>query len=141
MKTQLCQLHEHTFMWPLEEDVLPEKLSPLPKNIAKNFIETFYKEKRVALVEQEKLWVKEQVRDPSFISCRSYALDLNPLLNVAATESGAIHKGSGLWLPALGLCCSCPRRFLVWHSIDPTLTPGTAEENNACDEVPKEGEV
>jgi hypothetical protein len=70
MNTQLHQLCERTFAWPLEEDVLPERLSPMPKNIAKNFIDTFYKEKGVALVDRERLQVKEQVHNPSLIACR-----------------------------------------------------------------------
>jgi hypothetical protein len=41
----------------------------MPKNITKNFIDTFYKEKGVMLVEHERLQVKEQVRKPSLISC------------------------------------------------------------------------
>jgi hypothetical protein len=58
-KTQLHQLHKRTFAWHSEEDVLPERLSPVAKSIAKNFIDTFYKEKGVALVGHERLWVKE----------------------------------------------------------------------------------
>jgi hypothetical protein len=43
---------------------------PFAKNIAKNFIETFYKEKGVALVHREGLQQKEQVSNLSFVSCR-----------------------------------------------------------------------
>jgi hypothetical protein len=42
---------------------------PLPKNIAKNFTKTLYKEKGVALMHREGLGLKEQVSNPSFISC------------------------------------------------------------------------
>lgn len=58
-KTQLRQLCEPTIIWPLEEDVLPERLSSMLKNIAKNFIDTFYKEKGVGLMDCEKLHVKK----------------------------------------------------------------------------------
>lgn len=39
-KTQLCSLRNHSFGWPPEEVVRPENLPALPKNIAKNFIES-----------------------------------------------------------------------------------------------------
>lgn len=70
MKVHLHQLHEWSFEWPSEEDVLHERLSPLPKNIAKNFIETFYKEKEVALMGCEGLQLKEQFFTPPFIRFR-----------------------------------------------------------------------
>lgn len=54
-KAHLCQIHKSSFKWPLEENFLLDRLSPLLKNIAKNFIESFYKEKGVALVHHEGL--------------------------------------------------------------------------------------
>jgi phosphatidylinositol kinase/protein kinase (PI-3 family) len=63
-KAQPHQLRERSFDWPSKEAVLPERLSPLPKNIAKNFVETFYKEEGVTLMHREGLWLKEQVLRP-----------------------------------------------------------------------------
>jgi hypothetical protein len=66
-KAHLRQLREVTFEWPSEEDVLPKRLSPLPKNIAKNFIETFYKEKGVSLMQHEGLRLKEHICGLAFV--------------------------------------------------------------------------
>jgi hypothetical protein len=46
-----------------------KKLFPLPKNIAKNFIETFYREKGVTLLQREGLPFKEHVLNTSFVFC------------------------------------------------------------------------
>lgn len=43
-KTQLHTLRSSSFGWPSEEAVRLENLPPLPKNIAKNFIESFFKD-------------------------------------------------------------------------------------------------
>ena len=42
-KTQLRTLRDPTFEWPSLDEVRPEALPPLPKNIAKNFTSGFFK--------------------------------------------------------------------------------------------------
>ncbi|RLN07803.1 uncharacterized protein C2845_PM11G17710 [Panicum miliaceum] len=44
-KTQLRTLCSDAFNWPSDNAVRPEKLPTLPKNIAKNFMESFFKGK------------------------------------------------------------------------------------------------
>ena len=41
-KAQLRLMRELLFQWPSPEEVQPEALPPLPKNIAKNFIGVFF---------------------------------------------------------------------------------------------------
>jgi hypothetical protein len=45
MKAQLLSMREATFQWPSPEEVRPNVLLPLPKNIAKNFTGTFFRSK------------------------------------------------------------------------------------------------
>ena len=42
-KAQLQSKRDATFEWPSPEEVCPDALPPLPKNIAKNFTATFFK--------------------------------------------------------------------------------------------------
>ena len=42
-KAQLRSMRDSTFEWPSLDEVRPEALPPLPKNIAKNFTASFFK--------------------------------------------------------------------------------------------------
>jgi hypothetical protein len=42
MKAQLRSMREALFQWPSPDEVRPEALPPLPKNIAKNFTGVFF---------------------------------------------------------------------------------------------------
>ena len=50
LKAQLHTLRDRSFPWPPVESVRPKALPALPKNIAKNFVETFFCEKGHGLV-------------------------------------------------------------------------------------------
>ena len=67
-KAGLRTLRHRSFEWPVQ----PEALPALPKNIAKNFTETFFRVKGRGLVEMEAARMKEKVRFLS--SCLSDAL-------------------------------------------------------------------
>jgi hypothetical protein len=43
MKAQLRTMRDRTFVWPSPDEVRPEALHALPKNIAKNFTSSFFK--------------------------------------------------------------------------------------------------
>jgi hypothetical protein len=60
-KTRLWGLRDLTVQWPTPEEVRPEALAALPKNIAKNFMVTFFKEKGRDIVEHEGERMKDQV--------------------------------------------------------------------------------
>ncbi|RLN13626.1 hypothetical protein C2845_PM09G15860 [Panicum miliaceum] len=62
VKSRLRQLRELDFKCPSEDDITLENLPVLPKNTAKNFLETFFKDFGTLLVEREKLRMKEQIR-------------------------------------------------------------------------------
>jgi hypothetical protein len=59
LKVQFHALRDCNFEWPSEEAVQPGSLPPLPKNIVKNFIQSFFKEKGNALVRREGDRLKE----------------------------------------------------------------------------------
>ncbi|RLM68975.1 uncharacterized protein C2845_PM17G07910 [Panicum miliaceum] len=59
VKTQLETLCSDSFGWPLDEAVRPENLPALPKNIAKNFMESFLKGQGSELVHREGLCIHE----------------------------------------------------------------------------------
>ena len=50
---QLRTMRDPTFEWPSLDEVRPEALPPLPKNIAKNFTSSFFKTHRRDLVRGE----------------------------------------------------------------------------------------
>ena len=52
-KAQLCSMRDSTFEWPSLDEVHPEALPPLPKNIAKNFTASFFKTCRGDLIQAE----------------------------------------------------------------------------------------
>ena len=52
-KTQLRSLRDASFRWPGEEAVCPETLPALAKNIAKNFMDHFFKGEGRAIVRRE----------------------------------------------------------------------------------------
>ena len=54
--------------WPSSDAVKLDTLATLPRNIAKNFMATFYQEKGRELVAHEGERMKSQVR-PLFVSC------------------------------------------------------------------------
>ena len=61
MKAQLRSLHDANFRWLGEEAVRPETLPPLAKNIAKNFMDHFFKGEGRAIVRREVERMKLQV--------------------------------------------------------------------------------
>ena len=60
-KAQLRSLRDANFRWPGEEAVRPETLPPLAKNIAKNFMDHFFKGEGRAIVRREVERMKLQV--------------------------------------------------------------------------------
>ena len=52
-KAQLRSLHDASFRWPSEEVVRPETLPALAKNVAKNFMDHFFKGEGHAIVRRE----------------------------------------------------------------------------------------
>ena len=60
-KTQLRSLRDASFRWPGEEAVRPETLPALAKNIAKNFMDHFFKGEGRAIVRREIERMKHQV--------------------------------------------------------------------------------
>ena len=61
-KTQLCTMRDPTFVWPSPEEVRPEALPALPKNIAKNFTASFFETHGRDLVRAEAERLRRQVR-------------------------------------------------------------------------------
>ncbi|RLN03775.1 hypothetical protein C2845_PM13G10910 [Panicum miliaceum] len=61
-KAQLRTLRRYTFGWPSDKAMRPEKLPPLSKNIAKNFMESFFKGKGSELVHHKGLRIREQLQ-------------------------------------------------------------------------------
>ena len=66
-KMKLCTLHDPDVQWPSTNEVKPEVLAALPRNIAKNVMATFFQEKRRELVAHEGEHMKAQVVRYSFI--------------------------------------------------------------------------
>ena len=60
-KAQLCSLCEKGFAWPGESAVQPNALPALAKNIAKNFMDHFFKGEGRSLVRREVDRLKPQV--------------------------------------------------------------------------------
>jgi hypothetical protein len=65
-KAQLCCLHDEGFPWPGEDAVRPEALPALAKNIAKNFMDHFFKGEGHAIVRRKVDRMKAQVVSSSF---------------------------------------------------------------------------
>ena len=61
-KTQLRTMRDSTFVWPSLEEVRPEALPALPKNIAKNFTASFFKTHGKDIVRGEAKRLRRQVR-------------------------------------------------------------------------------
>ncbi|KAG2571459.1 uncharacterized protein LOC120640649 [Panicum virgatum] len=61
-KAQLRTLCDRSFQWPSAEAMRPEVLPALPNNIAKNFAETFFRERGRGLVQLEGECLKEQLQ-------------------------------------------------------------------------------
>jgi hypothetical protein len=66
-KTDLHQLHDANFAWPAETSV--DKTPVLPKNIAKNFMQTFLKKFGYGLTVAEGRRVLRKVHDTSSHFC------------------------------------------------------------------------
>ena len=60
-KAQLRTMHDPTFVWPSPDEVRPEALHALPKNIAKNFTSSFFKTHERELVRGEAERLRRQV--------------------------------------------------------------------------------
>jgi len=67
-KTKLRTLRDPAVQWPSTDEVKPEALAALPRNIAKNFMATFFQENGRELVAHEGERMKAQV-GPLFIHC------------------------------------------------------------------------
>jgi hypothetical protein len=74
-KTRLRTIRGPAVQWPSTEEVKPEALVALPRNIAKNFMATFFQEKWRELAAHEGERMKAQV-GPLFVRC---CLQLFPL--------------------------------------------------------------
>ena len=61
-KSRLRTLRDPGVHWPSTEEVKPETLPALPRNIAKNFMATFFQERGRELVAHEGDRMKAQVR-------------------------------------------------------------------------------
>ena len=67
-KSRLRTLHDPGVQWPSTKEVKPETLPALPRNIAKNFMATFFQERGRELVTHEGDRMKAQV-GPLFACC------------------------------------------------------------------------
>ena len=67
-KTKLRTLLDPAVQWPSTDEVKSEALAALPRNIAKNFMATFFQEKGRELVAHEGACMKSQV-GPLFVRC------------------------------------------------------------------------
>ena len=67
-KTRLRTLRDPAVPWPSTDEVKPETLAALPRNIAKNFMVTFFQEKGRELVAHEGERMKVQI-GPLFVRC------------------------------------------------------------------------
>ena len=67
-KAKLRTLRDPGVQWPSAEEVKPEALPALPRNIAKNFMATFFQERGRELVAHEGDRMKAQV-GPLFVCC------------------------------------------------------------------------
>ena len=74
-KAKLRTLRDPGVQWPSTNEVKPETLPALPRNIAKNFMATFFQERGRELVAHEGERMKAQV-GPLFVRC---CLQLFPL--------------------------------------------------------------
>ena len=74
-KTRLRTLRDPSVQWPSTDEVKPEVLAALPRNIAKNFITTFFQEKGRELVAHKSACIKSQVS----LLFVSYCLRLFPI--------------------------------------------------------------
>ncbi|PUZ66898.1 hypothetical protein GQ55_3G383200 [Panicum hallii var. hallii] len=95
----------------------------MSKNIANNFIDSFYKEKRVALVDHERLQAKEQLQLKAELYAKEVVYGSQPSgSNVPAPEDSSATAPSNIM-------------------IDRALTPSETEEGNSRGDMPKDGEV
>lgn len=67
LKTQLRLLRDEKYEWTSGDAVKPDVLLPLPKNIAKNFMNTFFNVRCSSLVWSEGLLLQSQVSFSSFL--------------------------------------------------------------------------
>ncbi|RLN43305.1 uncharacterized protein C2845_PM01G19650 [Panicum miliaceum] len=93
IKSSLRQLREPDFNWPSEDEVTPEKLPILLKNIAKNFVGAFFKGVRASLVYHEKLRMKEQIQ----MKAEAYAWEA--LSGTVGTTSSEAATGNASVVP------------------------------------------
>ena len=83
-KTQLRTMRDTTFVWPSPDEVRPEALPPLPKNIAKNFTSSFFKTHGRDLVRGEADRLQKQVCLQPFCEV-PFCFDLS--LNLVSTTA------------------------------------------------------
>ncbi|RLN28310.1 uncharacterized protein C2845_PM05G15310 [Panicum miliaceum] len=92
MKAQLCSLRDRSFGWPSEEAVQPDQLPALPKNVAKNFIESFFKVTGPTLVCREGLRLKDQMQ----LKAEAYADEMVKSRSAADTSTQVGAGASGI---------------------------------------------
>ena len=102
-KAQLCTMRDPTFVWPSPDEVRPEALHALPKNIAKNFTLSFLKTHGRELVRGEAERLRRQV---SLHPLREALLCFEIALNQVSFSYKTTQKPSlvhSLVLPMLGI--------------------------------------
>ena len=94
-KTKLCTLRDPGVQWPSTDEVKPETLPALPRNIAKNFMATFFQERGRELVAHKGERMKAQV-GPLFVRCclRLFPLGVDTRFCLAAREGNGVGHRS-----------------------------------------------
>jgi hypothetical protein len=68
-KSDLRRLMKDNFEWPTDTDLDVAQLPVLPKNLAKNFMNTFFAQRGYRLTLDESVRLSAQVRRSDFYSC------------------------------------------------------------------------
>jgi hypothetical protein len=68
-KSDLRRLTKHNLEWPTNTDLDVAQLSVLPKNLAKNFMNTFFAQRGYRLTLDKSVRLSAQVRRSHFCSC------------------------------------------------------------------------
>ena len=91
-KTQLRTMRDPTFEWPSPDEVRPEALPPLPKNIVKNFTSSVFKTHGRDLVRGEADRLRKQVCLQPFCEVPFYfVLSLNLVSTTASRQRRSLR--------------------------------------------------
>ena len=115
MKTQLRTMRDSTFVWPSPDEVRPEALPALPKNIAKNFTSSFFKTHGRDLVRGEAERLQRQVRLQPFLEVL-FCFEL--ALNLVSSSASRQRRSLRSRLPGTCRRCEPSRCFDEWHYSD-----------------------